>query len=320
MVLAVRSVGFRVGYLNEENKVLWVVRNIDLSVEEGSIHCIVGESGCGKTTLGLAITGILPPYAVTRGELYIFGKLVLKDDSWRYEGVRGRVTAYIPQNPGSSLNPFIKIWRQFWNVLKERGYNEVDAKNYAAEILKTVGLNPSVLDYYPNELSGGMQQRVAIGLSLATGAKLIVADEPTSNVDAHLKLHLMRVFKEIRDSYKTTIIIITHDILLAGKICDRISVMYAGEILEEGGALSILENPSHPYTRLLLNVVPVLGVKKPLRSIPGEPPSALYIEDARCSFYDRCPFRDSTCLIKPPIIEVDGKRVKCWKPLAKETA
>jgi oligopeptide/dipeptide ABC transporter ATP-binding protein len=314
VVLAVESKGLSIGYLDEEDRVLWVVKKVDIEIGEGEVHCLVGESGCGKTTLGNSIAGVLPPYSVTRGELIIYGRRVIKDDLRFYEGVRGKLTSYIPQNPGSSLSPYMRIWDQFWRVLREQGLDERFAKERATGILKTLNLDRDVLEHYPHELSGGMQQRVAIGLSLATGAKVIVADEPTSSVDAHLKLQLMRLFKDVRNTYGVTIVLITHDILLAGKVCDRISVMYAGEIVEEGDSMSVLTRPLHPYTKLLVGVVPVLGFKKKLASIPGEPPKPGFLRDG-CYFYERCPFRDAICLNHVETQIIDGRRVKCRKPL-----
>lgn len=318
MVLAVESKGLSIGYLDEEDRVLWVVKNVDMQVREGEIYCLVGESGCGKTTLGSSIAGVLPPYSVTRGELVIYGRRVIKDVLRSYEGVRGKLTSYIPQNPGSSLSPYMRIWDQFWRVLREQGLNEKTAKERATAILKTLSLGQGVLEHYPHELSGGMQQRVAIGLSLATGAKVLVADEPTSSVDANLKLQLMRLFKDVRDNYGVTIVLITHDILLAGKACDRIAVMYAGEIVEEGDSTSVLTRPLHPYTKLLVDVVPMLGFKKTLASIPGEPPKPGLLREG-CYFYERCPFRDEVCLNHVETQVIDGRRVKCWKPLVDKT-
>ncbi|MGC9181187.1 ABC transporter ATP-binding protein [Thermogladius sp.] len=319
MVLAVEARNLSIGYLDEDDNVVLVVRNASFSVEEGEVCCLVGESGSGKTTLGNSIAGVLPPYTVTRGLLYLFGKLVVKDELRFYEGVRGRLVSYIPQNPGSSLSPYMRVWDQFWRVMKAHGFTEETARKKVVEILRLLNLKTEVLELYPHELSGGMQQRVAVGLSLVTGAKLLVADEPTSSVDAHLKLQLMRLFREIKGLYGITIVLITHDILLAGKVCDRILVMYGGEIVEVSGANELLENPLHPYTRLLTRVVPVLGYKKKLESIPGEPPRPGQVLEG-CVFYERCPVRGDECVKTPPAREVEGRVVKCWRPLIRESA
>ncbi|MGC8953306.1 MAG: ABC transporter ATP-binding protein [Desulfurococcus sp.] len=314
MVLAVKAVDLKIGYMDEEEKIYWAVRGVSFQVSESEIYCIVGESGCGKSTIGNAIAGILPSHAVTRGKLYIYDKKVIDNEKMDYTGIRGRVVSYIPQNPGTSLNPYETIEEQFYHVLSSvYGYDKRKSVETARRYLAMVELDPDkVLDYYPHELSGGMQQRAAISIALATGARIIVADEPTSSLDAHLRLQLIRLMRKLRDTVRLSIILITHDLVSAGRICDTIAVMYAGKIVEEGRGSLLLTEPLHPYTQMLVDAVPILGLKKPLKSIPGEPPQ-VGGEISWCVFRERCPVTFEKCSIHPPELYIMERKVSCWR-------
>ncbi|MEM1701718.1 MAG: ABC transporter ATP-binding protein [Desulfurococcaceae archaeon] len=312
MVLAIYANNLKIGYLDEEGNILWAVKGVDLEIEEKAVFCIVGESGCGKSTLGYAITGILPPYAITHGKLYIFNKLVINDDTRDYTGIRGRVVTYIPQNPGTSLNPYLTIEDQFYYVLKSiYNYDRERARKIAHEYLSEVELEPGkVLDHYPHELSGGMQQRVAIALALSTGAKIVVADEPTSALDAHLRLSIIKLLTRLKDSENLTLILITHDMVSSSRICDEIAVMYSGKIVEKGPGHDMLIAPYHPYTQMLADAVPILGVKKTLRSMPGETSTSREING--CVFIHRCPHAMEKCKRNPPIHRISNHVISCW--------
>lgn len=314
MVLAIRSINLEIGYMDEENIVSWAVRGVSFQVEEGEIYCLVGESGCGKSTLGNAVAGILPPHATTRGQLYIYDRKVIDGEKVDYTGVRGKLVTYVPQNPGTSLNPYEVIEDQFYHVLHSTyGYDREKSISIAKQYLSLVELDPEkVLDYYPHELSGGMQQRAAIAIALATGARIVVADEPTSSLDAHLRLQLIRLLRKLRDTKKLSILLITHDLVSASKICDRVAVMYAGKIVEEGSGALLLTEPLHPYTQALVDAVPILGLRKPLKSIPGEPPRAGK-EIEGCVFHERCPFVFEKCVNTPPELYTMDRKVSCWR-------
>lgn len=314
MVLAVVSKGLSIGY-EEPNGVLWAVKNVTLEIERGSAFCLAGESGCGKSTLGSAIAGILPPHSVTRGVLIVNGVTVINEESHNFEKVRGRVVTYIPQNPGLSLSPYLRIGQQFYYVLKSvRGLERRDAIAKAREQLRRVELDPdTVLERYPHELSGGMQQRAAIALALSTGAEILVADEPTSALDAHLRLQIVELLKRLRRENGLTLIFISHDLLLASALCEKCAVMYGGKVVEIGSMRSILSDPAHPYSRMLIDAIPRLGDKRPLRSYSGEPPRPGE-EKPGCLFRDRCPTPLDRCAIEePPLIPASGGRyVACW--------
>ena len=317
MVLAIRAENLSVGYLGEEEEPVWVVKDVNLSIENGEAFCLVGESGCGKTTLASAIAGILPPHSVTRGKLYIFDKLAIDGNARNFNEIRGRVVSYIPQNPGTSLSPYLTIGEHFYRVLRDlHGLSESASRQVALKYLEKVNLSVDVLERYPHELSGGMQQRVAIALAMATGARIIIADEPTSAIDAHLKYQIVSYLKKLfKEGDLLTLIIITHEIPVAQALCNKVAVMYAGRIVEVGNAKGVFSRPRHPYTTMLLEATPVLGHRKQLRPLPGEPPDPTR-EIPGCPLYPRCSFKnEAICVFEPPMFEVDASEnryVRCW--------
>jgi oligopeptide/dipeptide ABC transporter ATP-binding protein len=317
VVLAVRASGISIGYIDEEEEyIVWAVRRVDLAIEEGDAFCLVGESGSGKTTFANAIAGILPPHVVTRGKLYIFDRLAIDESTWNFNGLRGRVVSYIPQNPGTSLSPFLTIEEHFYHVLRDTlRYDREKSRRAAIEALLKVGLDRGVLEDYPHELSGGMQQRVLIAIALASNAKIIVADEPTSAIDANLRASVLQLLGKLNREYRVTLLIVTHDLASTSIVCNRLAVMLAGKIVETGRTISVLRNPQHPYTKMLLDCIPLLGVKKPLKPLPGEPIQV--VEDkAICPFRERCPRAIDKCVEEPPLKPIGDEEnhyVKCWR-------
>lgn len=316
MVLAIEAKDLWIGFTDISEKPLWVVKGVSFNVKRSEIFCLVGESGSGKSTIGKAISGILPPYTETRGVLRIFRKVAIKNDITNYNGIRGKEVTYIPQNPGTALNPYYTIGEQFHAVLNSLyGFDKRKSLEIARNTLELVELDPlKVLDYYPHELSGGMQQRVAIAMAISTGARILVADEPTSSVDAHLRLQLVKLLKRLRSEKGLTIFLITHDILNAGRVCDTMAIMYAGKILEVGKSGEVLSSPANPYTRMLLESAPQLGDIRPLRAIPGEPPRPGE-EIEGCVFRPRCPYADEKCATPPPDVKINERAVWCWRAL-----
>jgi len=315
MVLAIQSKKLSIGYEVDETTTLWVVENLDLEVEHGITFCLIGESGCGKSTIGNAIAGLLQPYAKTSGKLLIFDRIVIDDNNRKFNSVRGKVVVKIPQDPASSLNPFTTIGEQLSIAIKHHYSNlsEKDVKNKALELLEEVRLEKDVYNFYPHQLSGGMKQRAAIALALVPEPKIVVADEPTSALDAYLRFTIASLLKKLQKEWELTLVFITHDISVAHYVCDRVAVVYAGRVVEVGRTEKILSVPKHPYTELLLESVPKRLSKKRLTDIPGMPPPPGKYPSG-CKFHPRCPFVFDRCKYEEPLlIKLNDRFVRCWK-------
>ncbi|NPA23316.1 MAG: ABC transporter ATP-binding protein [Crenarchaeota archaeon] len=296
------------------------VDDVSFDVNENEIFGIVGESGCGKSTLGRVIIGLLKP---TSGRILykskIFNRTVdiasLKEKDLR---LLRRELQIIFQDPYSALNPKMKIGDFIGHPLEiHKIATGEEKREIVMKIMEKVGLIPpeEYYDRYPRELSGGQRQRVVIARALILNPRLIVADEPTSNLDVSIQARIIALLLRLKDEMKLTYVFITHSIALAHNICDRIAVMYLGRIVELGGAPSIVDEPLHPYTRLLMRSV----IDPDTRNIPrvrevSEPPSP--VGDFRgCRFVRRCPEKMEKCeREEPPLVEVStGHYVRCWQ-------
>ncbi|HWQ17960.1 MAG TPA: ABC transporter ATP-binding protein [Sulfolobales archaeon] len=292
--------------------IIRAVRGVSFKLVEGESLCIVGESGCGKSTLGYAISLSLPPNAVIEeGEIVVSGVNILKEDPVT---VRGRLVSLVPQDVGAALSPFNTMGEVFADVLSSARGNKIDSFKVASGILESLGFSDPhrILRAYPHELSGGMLQRVLIALALSLNPKVIIADEPTSMVDASLRKGIVDLINTIRSSYNVTTIIITHDIAITPLLCDITAVMYAGKIVEIGRSKSIIENPLHPYTKMLLKSIPRIRRPVELRPIPGLPPDLSgFIKG--CPFAPRCPsiIGDICNNVEPKGYRVDDRLVYC---------
>lgn len=284
------------------------VRAVDLRISRGVIHGLIGESGCGKTMTGMALLGLLPRGAQVAATSLRFDGLDLTDaDVTRC--LRGRRIALISQDPAAALNPVLTIGRQLDDVLRaHRGLPRHERRAEAIELLAATGLpEPArLLKRYPHQLSGGMQQRVVIAQALATGAEFLIADEPTTALDVTVGAQVLALLRRLVAERGLTVLLITHDMDVVAKVCDRATVLYAGLSVEEGPAARILSRPGHPYTRALLAALPDAAARgTPLAAIEGRiPPPTQSITG--CAFAPRCPAALPACTTRPPPERRDG--------------
>lgn len=294
------------------------VDNISFKLYPGEIVGIVGESGCGKSVTSLSIMGLLPkPQGkIVSGEILLNGEDLVKAKEKRMLEIRGNEIAMIFQEPMTSLNPLFTIGNQMIEALRiHKKTTKKQAFERSVEMLRLVGMPDAerVMKRFPHELSGGMRQRVMIAMALICEPKVLIADEPTTALDVTIQAQILQLMKEINQKLQTAILFITHDLGVVASLCERVIVMYAGKIVEEGDVKTIFNNPQHPYTIGLLNSIPdIREKKKRLYSIPGTVPLAGSIKQG-CRFYSRCEVRMNRCLEDPPYFAVTHEHfVRCW--------
>ena len=291
------------------------VDGVTFSVKRGESLAIIGESGCGKTSLARALIRFLPRnVSMYKGKIILDGIDIMKlSDKEFDEKIRWRKISYVSQAAMNSLNPVIKIVDHLVEplILKNMA-SKKEAVERAREILKLVGISEDFLDRYPFELSGGMRQRVVIAISLITRPDIVILDEPTSALDVMTQANIMNLLKELKRKFKLTYIFITHDIGTSSELADKVAVMYAGKIVEFGTAEQVYINPLHPYSKALLNSVPRLHEERVPTFVPGSPPSLINPPEG-CRFRPRCPNATSICVKDPPTVEIgENGYVKCW--------
>jgi peptide/nickel transport system ATP-binding protein len=295
-----------------------VLRGINLEIGRGECYGLVGESGCGKSTAAYAVLRYLPRNgSVPKGRVLIDGEDLLTFDSERLRELRRRSVAMVYQDPGKALNPSIRIGRQVEEVFELLGVPKPERGRRVIEMLKKVRIaDPaSVTERYPHQLSGGMQQRVAIAMALASEPSLLVLDEPTTGLDATVEADVLDLIAQLRKEFDTSILFISHNLGVIAKMCDRVGVLYAGRLVEQGRTSEIFRNPRHPYTVGLLRCLPQRGRSKamtPLVTIPGFLPTA-GADVAGCVFAERCPLADDRCRREdPPAYDVgEGHFSRC---------
>jgi len=299
------------------------VNGISFDVRPGETLGLVGESGCGKSVTALTTMGILPRAArIASGSIRLDGRELLGLSERQWRRVRGKEIAMIFQDPMTSLNPVLTVGAQLREAIEEHlDLDRKAATRRAVELLEQVGI-PSPADRlrnYPHQFSGGMRQRVMIAIALACEPKVLIADEPTTALDVTIQAQILDLLRDLVADRGTSLVLITHDLGVVAGMCERVKVMYAGTLVEEGSASELFAAPRHPYTLGLLQSVPRLdaGRKQPLRPIPGAPRNMLS-EPVSCPFAPRCRNRIDRCDAELPQLQrLDtGQRAACFNPAA----
>lgn len=281
--------------------------NVNLSLKQGIMHALVGESGCGKTMTAMSVMRLLPKSAVIKsGEIYFKGENLLEYKESRMRSLRGNNIALIPQDPMTSLNPLYTVGNQLIEAIRAHSkVSERQALRKAKEVMDLVKISDidNKLNFYPHEFSGGMKQRIIIAMALACNAELIIADEPTTALDVTIQKQIMDLIDEIKKEFKTTILLISHDLALVSNYADYVSVMYAGHVVEEAPSEEFFKNPLHPYSVALLNSLPSKNPALKLKTIEGAPPNLQEIIPG-CKFHPRCEFfQPGICDAKEPALK-----------------
>ncbi|WP_251551987.1 ABC transporter ATP-binding protein [Neobacillus muris] len=302
------------------------VDGVSFELNEGEILGIVGESGSGKSVTSLAIMGLIPapPGKVEKGEILFEGKNLTKFTERDWRKIRGNQISMIFQEPMTSLNPLFTIGNQLMEAIRlHTDLSKEEMKLRSLELLKLVGIPRAegILKEYPHQLSGGMRQRVMIAMAMACNPRVLIADEPTTALDVTIQAQILALMQELNQKTNTSIILITHDLGVVAEICQRVVVMYAGQIVEQGDVRTILKDPHHPYTKGLLKSVPDLRVKKDrLYSIPGTVPAPGTVKNG-CRFAARCQEVFGKCHTEAPELynsEKAGHEVRCFLHTLKE--
>lgn len=292
------------------------VDDVSFELGKGETLGLVGESGCGKSSTAIAIMRLLPRNVGRyEGKILLDGVNLreLDEDEFRSQ-IRWRRISMVFQGAMNSLNPVLKAGFQVAEpLILHKSMSKKEAIKKAEELFKLVGLPPDFTERYPHELSGGMKQRVVIAMALVLNPEIIILDEPTSALDVSIQAQIMNLLKRLKKELNISMMFITHDVALASDLCDKIGVMYAGQIVELGPSENLLLNPKHPYTQKLIGSVPLLRGDKIPEFIPGAPPDLVNPFEG-CRFYPRCPYgKDEFEEKEPPLMEVEKNHfVKCW--------
>lgn len=307
------SVAYRVAGRNRA-----VLRNLSLTIGQGEAYGLVGESGCGKSTVALTVVRYLPRNgSITGGAISLDGQNVMKLDAEALRRARAESVSMVYQDPGKALNPSIRVGRQLTEIFELGGISGQAATDRAIAMLNRVRISDpvSVMQRYPHQLSGGMQQRVAIAMALANDPSMLILDEPTTGLDATVEAEVLDLIAQLRQELSASILFISHNLAVVSNMCDRVGVLYAGMLVEEGPTEVVFNDPRHPYTVALLRCLPRGGQRKDqgrLDTIPGFLPG-IGADIRGCAFADRCALADDRCRSElPPLYDLGGRLSRCF--------
>jgi len=301
-------------------RVVKAVDGVSFTLEAGETFGIVGESGCGKTTTCHSLVRLLPPSArILSGSIELQGENLLTKSQQEMREIRGRRIATILQDPMASLDPLFSIGDQ---VAEPAYYHQAlrggKLRQRVKELLIAVRIpSPEArMKNFPHQMSGGMRQRIVGAIAQAGGPQIIIADEPTTNLDVTIQLQYLNLLKDLQRASDVALIFVTHNLGIVAKMCDKVAVMYAGRIVELQSVRGLFYNPKHPYTRALLDSIPKLGTKEPLYAIPGQPPDLAALPTG-CTFHPRCAHVMDRCRSEEPRAHHlgNGAMARCWLPI-----
>ena len=299
--------------------VVKAVNGVSFTLEKGETLGLVGETGAGKTTTALALLRLVPdpPGKIVSGDILLEGKELLKLKTSEMRKLRGEKLAMIFQDPMTALNPVMTVGDQIAEVIRlhNRGLSKAQLAIKAAEMLETVGIPADRCNEYPHQFSGGMKQRVVIAIALACNPDILIADEPTTALDVTIQAQVLDLIRELKNQRQTSVILITHDLGVVAEICDKVAIMYAGQIVEMGSLEDVYDNTKHPYTKGLFGSLPSLSIKsKRLVPIDGLMPDPVDLPSG-CPFHPRCPDCMESCKSRMPVkTEVSpGHYVRCLR-------